>query len=76
LADSSEIEGAQLRLNNLGFYAGDGITGQLDAQTNRALQRFQTLYKITDAQGDPDAGGTLGTLTAKTTEQLKDKYGS
>lgn len=70
--DSTQIAGAQARLNNLGFYAGDQITGQLDAQTGRALQRFQTLYKIADAQ-DP---AKLGTLTPQTSDKLKEKYGS
>ena len=79
MADSSQIEGAQARLNNLGFYAGDTITGQLDELTGRALQRFQTLYKIEDAQGNPETGtklGALGTLTAQTAQKLKEKYGS
>ena len=79
IPDSSQVEGAQVRLNNLGFYAGDGITGELDAQTGRALQRFQTLYEVADAQGNPDTGsklGALGTLTAQTAQKLKDQYGS
>jgi len=79
LADSTQIAGAQVRLNNLGLYASDEVTGQVDAQTGRALQRFQALYKVTDAQGNPDTGGNLGflgTLTSQTANKLKEKYGS
>lgn len=71
--DSTEMAGAQVRLNNLGFYAGDQITGQVDAQTTRALQRFQALYKIADDQGRPD---THGNLTQQTADKLKQQYGS
>jgi hypothetical protein len=75
MTDSSQVDGAQARLNNLGFYAGDATTGQLDDQTGRALQRFQMLYNITDAK-DPSSKGMLGTLTSQTADKLKEKYGS
>jgi hypothetical protein len=73
LPDSSDISGAQARLNNLGFYAGDQVTGQQDEQTKRALQRFQTLYKIKDAHGDPDNSGILSEVTS---DKLKEIYGN
>jgi len=73
LDDISKTAGAQARLNNLGLFAGDGITGQVDGATNRALQRFQTLYKVTDDEGNPD---TSGILTERTAVKLKEIHGA
>jgi peptidoglycan hydrolase-like protein with peptidoglycan-binding domain len=69
LTPASDIAGAQNRLNNLGFFSGPNATGNLDEQTKRALQRFQTLYKLTPA--DPS-----GTLDDDTVKKLTDIYGS
>ncbi len=73
LEDSTQFPGAQARLNNLGMFAGEQITGQEDDQTDRALQRFQTLYQVKDQQvGNVE---TSGDLTAPTSDKLKEIYG-
>ena len=73
LGDTSSIPGAQARLNNLGFFAGEQITGQADDPTERALQRFQTFYKVKDQNAKPE---TSGILTGPTSDRLKEVYGS
>jgi hypothetical protein len=73
LGESSTISGVQARLNNLGFFADEGISGQIDEQTKRALQRFKTLYKVKDNTGKQDSSDTL---TEQTAIKLKDIYGS
>jgi hypothetical protein len=73
LAGSGELAGAQARLNNLGFFAGEQITSQRDEQTVRALQRFQTRFKVAGKNGAVD---TSGSLTRLTNELLKEIYGS
>ena len=73
LGASDTIAGAQARLNNLGFFAGDAISEKADQQTTRALQRFQTFYKLPGSDGQPD---TSGDLTSTTAAKIKDVYGS
>jgi hypothetical protein len=73
LAGSGELAGAQARLNNLGFFAGEKITSQRDEQTVRALQRFQTRFKIAGKNGAVD---TSGSFTRLTNDVLKEIYGS
>src|ERR1700687_3447983 len=59
LAGSGEVAGAQARLNNMGFFAGEDITGQTDEQTERALQRFQTRFKVAGKSGVLETSGHL-----------------
>jgi hypothetical protein len=73
LAGSGELAGAQARLNNMGFFTGEQITGQRDGQTVRALQRFQTRFKVADKSGAVDTSGELTTLTSAALEK---NYGS
>jgi hypothetical protein len=73
LAGSGELAGAQARLSNMGFFAGEQITGQKDGQTVRALQRFQTRFKVADKSGAVDTSGELTTLTSAALEK---NYGS
>jgi hypothetical protein len=73
LAESSEVAGAQVRLNNLGFFAGEQITGHKDEQTVRALRRFQAHYRVAGDSGSVD---TSGNLTRLTSDELRRTYGS
>jgi hypothetical protein len=72
LADGFSAEGAQARLNNLGFFAGSSVTGDLDERTVRAIQRFQTFYKTKGPDGKQEF---LGDLTEATVAKLKEVYG-
>jgi hypothetical protein len=72
LAAISTAEGAQARLNNLGFFASQQITGDLDDRTVRAIQRFQTFYKVKGPDGKQDF---LGDLDGPTVDKLKEVYG-
>ncbi|MFQ5422001.1 MAG: peptidoglycan-binding domain-containing protein, partial [Anaerolineae bacterium] len=63
---AGDIAGTKARLNNLGLFAGTQIDNNLDAQTRRALERFQTLYGIQ----------VTGTLDENTKQKLKEKHGS
>lgn len=72
LADLSTAEGAQVRLNNLGFFASPQITGDLDERTVRAIQRFQTFYKVKGSDGKQEF---LGDLDGPTIDKLKEVYG-
>lgn len=72
LAAPTTAEGAQARLNNLGFFAGQTITGSLDDVTVRAIQRFQTFYKIKGSDGKQEF---LGDLDGPTTDKMKEVYG-
>jgi len=58
--------GAKARLNNLGFFAGMQVDDNFDPQTERALQRFQTLYERI----------ATGELDTPTQHMLREKYGS
>jgi outer membrane protein OmpA-like peptidoglycan-associated protein len=72
LGNIASAEGAQARLNNLGFFASQGVTGALDERTVRAIQRFQTFYKIKDASGKQEF---LGDMDEPTIAKLKEVYG-
>lgn len=72
LADISTAEGAQARLNNLGFFASQQITGDLDERAVRAIQRFQAFYKVKGPDGKQEF---LGDLDEPTIDKLKEVYG-
>jgi hypothetical protein len=59
------VSGAQGRLKNLGFYRGQ-VDGELGAQTEAALRRFQSKY-------DLDVSGVLDDQTCR---RLQEIYGS
>lgn len=73
LEDSTTITGSQSRLRNLGFFGSEQVTDHSDEQAKRALQRFQTFYKVNDANNQQEISGTL---TQKTADKLKEIYGS
>jgi peptidoglycan hydrolase-like protein with peptidoglycan-binding domain len=73
LGASDTVAGAQARINNLGLFAGTQITGEADSLTVRALQRFQTRFKVQDDSGKPESSGKL---TSQTASKLKEVYGS
>ena len=60
------VVGAQMRLNNLGLCSPEAVHGNLDAQTQRALQRFQELYGIP----------VTGQLDGVTVEKLRQVHDS
>ncbi|PSB20965.1 hypothetical protein C7B65_06055 [Phormidesmis priestleyi ULC007] len=62
----NKVTGAKARLNNLGLFAGIQVNSNLDDQTKRALQRFQTLHGI-----EP-----TGNLDSATQQKLREQYGS
>jgi peptidoglycan hydrolase-like protein with peptidoglycan-binding domain len=66
IEDASAVAGAQARLSNLGFGAGDAPPGSLDDRTRRAVMRFQ--YK----HGLP----VTGDLDGATAARLKERHGS
>ncbi len=70
--DENAIAGAKARLNNLGLFAGKEADTQLDAQTTRALQRFQLLNGLAPADGSAPSGD----LDDATRARLKEKHGS
>lgn len=65
LKPASDIEGAQTRLSNLGFYVKDTIDGNSDEAFERALQNFQNKYALS----------ITGTLDQDTTNKLVEIYG-
>jgi Putative peptidoglycan binding domain len=67
MAPCDQIAGAQVRLNNLGFFASKEIHEQYDEQTRRAIQRFQTAHPPLKVTGNIDQ---------ETKKRLEEVYGS
>lgn len=67
MTPGDQIDGAQARLKNLGFFASKEFHEQYDEQTRRAIQRFQTAHPPLKVTGNIDQ---------ETKKRLEEVYGS
>ena len=67
MTPGDQIDGAQARLKNLGFFAIKEFHEQYDEQTRRAIQRFQTAHPPLKVTGNIDQ---------ETKKRLEEVYGS
>jgi hypothetical protein len=67
MTPGDQIDGAQARLKNLGFFASKEFHEQYDEQTSRAIQRFQTAHPPLKVTGNIDQ---------ETKKRLEEVYGS
>lgn len=67
MTPGDQIDGAQARLKNLGFFASKEFHEQYDEQTRRAIQRFQTAHLPLNVTGNIDQ---------ETKKRLEEVYGS
>ena len=67
MTPGDQIDGAQARLKNLGFFASKEIHEQYEEQTRRAIQRFQTAHPPLKVTGNIDQ---------ETKKRLEEVYGS
>ena len=88
LAPPNQAEGAQARLNNLGFFASDALHDNLDEQTKRSLERFEVAHVppigLTKTSGGAAKGQGIEGVTSsdgnviapEVSETLTEIYGS